>query len=153
MAKGIEITQDGIGDLLRGMLGRFESIRGFLDRVIYPEVVQLQRERWMTENASQGEVWAPLKPEYAKYKLKKFSAYPGAGTKLLIATGALVDSMTGDGKDHWKLVTDTRLEVGSLVAYAKYVNQARDIVGLRDEERSRFMKQILDYIVRSIQTP
>lgn len=131
----IELTSDGISSYLKGMLSRANLVQGWLNRVAYPRLIKIQRERWQSEGANEGTKWTPLKSDrYKRYKLTKFADYPGGGRHLLVATSRLVDSMTGDNQnDHWKLVTNRSLEVGSLVPYAPYVNDARNIVVLSDE--------------------
>lgn len=142
------ISMDGIGDVLRGMIDRAGTVRGWLNRVAYPKIIAAQRQRWMTEGASEGDGWEPLTPKYARYKLKKFASYPGAGQKLLIATNRLVNGMTGDNRnDHYKLVTETRLEVGTTVPYGKYVNERRNIVDLGPDTVSELTDGLRDYIM------
>ena len=128
---GVRISPDGAGNKLRGMLNRAGLVRGWLNRVAYPLIIEAQRIRWASEGASEGGSWPALNPAYAIYKLKKFAGYPGGGRKMLIATGRLVDSVTGDNtKEHYKLVEDKRLSVGTMVGYAKYVDEARPITKL-----------------------
>ncbi len=142
---------------MKGMLSRSKQVRGWLNRVAYPKIIQAQQMRWMTEGASEGEGWAPLKSEtYAKYKLKKYRDYPGQGRKLLVATSRLVDAMTGGnniwtsgaGKagDHYKLVTDSSLETGTTIAYAKYVNEQRNIVDLSPETVNELTNELIKYL-------
>lgn len=146
----MSVSEDGIGNWLNGMLNRASLVSGWLNRVAYPEMIKIQRVRWQTEGASQGAQWKPLKSEnYRKYKLRKFADYPGAGSKLLIATNRLVDSMTGDNKnEHWKMVdvAKNRLEVGSFVPYGGYVDDERDITGLSDQAVDGLISELLDYL-------
>ncbi len=82
--------------------------------------------RWASENATEGGSWRALNASYAIQKLKRYANFPGGGRKMLIATGRLVDSVTGDNKqDHYKLVAGNRLETGTRVDYAKYVAEDR----------------------------
>ena len=145
----LSISVDGIGDYLKGMLDRAGLVRGWLNRVAYPMIIKAQQMRWMTEGASEGDGWAPLKNEsYRKYKLKKYRDYPGGGRKLLIATGRLYQGMDGENTaDHYKLVTDTSLEVGTTVSYAKYVNETRNIVDLGPETVDALVSGLSDYII------
>lgn len=143
----VRISFDGIGNTLRGMLDRGNLVRGWLNRYAYPAIIAVQRQRWMSEGASEGAGWAPLNPTYARYKLRKFADFPGGGRKMLIATGKLVDGMTGDNMaDHYKLVTTTKLEVGTLVSYAKYVNEKRNIVDLSEATIEKLSKSLNDYL-------
>ncbi len=68
---------------------------------------------------------------------------------MLVATGRLVDGMTGDNTgDHYKLVTETTLEVGTTINYAKYVNERRNIVDLSEATIKTLTDGLADYIVR-----
>lgn len=103
----------------------------------------------MTENASEGGAWQALNPKYVARKLKKFVDYPGGGRKMLIATNRLVNSVTGDQKtEHYKLVTNTTLEVGTLVPYAKYVNDKRNFTDLSDKTIEDLATKLRGYILR-----
>lgn len=144
----VKVTEKGITKYLSEMLKRAQKVDGWLNRVGYREIIRVQRKRWQTENKSEGKQWKPLKTEkYKRLKLRKYRDYPGGGRKLLIATARLVQSMTGDEKrDHYKLVIKSRLEVGTFVPYAKYVQEQRDIVGLSSETKSRLKKDLKDYL-------
>lgn len=127
----VSIKADNVSKVLSGMLSRAGLARGWLNRVAYPMVVEAQRMRWASEGASEGDSWKRISEPYATRKLKRFASYPGGGRKMLIATGHLVASVTGDEtKDHYKLVEDTRLETGTLVGYGKYVNDERNFTKL-----------------------
>ncbi len=144
----LKISVDGIGEYLNGMLDRTKLVRGWLNRVAYPMIIKAQQMRWMTEGASEGEGWAPINPRYAKWKLKKFADYPGGGRKTLIATSRLVKGMTGENlSDHYKLVTDRTLEVGTTINYARYVNETRNIVELGPETVDSLVQGLKDYIL------
>jgi hypothetical protein len=145
----VKVSPDGAIAQLRAMLDRGKLVRGWLNRVAYPMLVQIQRYRWESENLSEGGQWVALKPEYATRKLKKFADYPGGGRKILIATGRLVQGMTGDNKsDHYKLVTDTSLEVGTTVSYAKYVDEKRTITRLSSNTIQALRESLSKYITR-----
>lgn len=142
------ILENGIESQLAGMLNRANLVRGWLNRVAYPRLVKMQRMRWMTEGASEGESWEPLKEKTKLSKLKRFADYPGAGQKMLIATGKLIAGITGDNPaDHYKLVTDTRIEMGTSVSYAKFVNEARNIVDISEETASELTEDLKQYLV------
>lgn len=145
----LKLSVDGIGDYFRSMLKRSQLVRGWLNRVAYPIIIKAQRLRWMTQGASEGEGWAPLNPSYARYKLRKFAEFPGSGRKILIATGNLVNSVTGDDrKDHYKLVKENRLEVGTLLSYARFVNEARNFTDLGPDTEHKLATGLRDYILR-----
>lgn len=149
MADGVslKISQDGIGDLLKGMLSRAGLVRGWLNREAYPRVIKVQQMRWMTEGGSEGDGWAPLEPKYAKYKLRKFADYPGGGRKMLIATNRLANGvMAVNLSDHYKLVTETSLETGTTIPYAKYVDAKRNFTTLSQETIDTLVASLQDYL-------
>jgi len=151
MSDGIKlkISENGIAKFLNGMLQRSSLVKGWLNRVAYPTIIRVQRQRWITEGNSEGYAWKQLSPNYEKYKLRKFADYPGGGRKLLIATNRLVDSMTGDNQsEHYKLVTDKTLEVGTFVPYAKYVDEQRSIVKLSPETVAELKDGLKKYLTK-----
>jgi hypothetical protein len=130
----LRVSKESATGPLKALLTRAASVRGWINRYAYPTVIEHQRMRWASEGATEGDSWKPLNARYERYKLKKFAGYPGAGRKMLIATNRLVEGMTGDNpRHHYKLVTEKRLEVGTTIEYAKYVNEMRNIVDLAPE--------------------
>ncbi len=144
---GIHIDVNGINKTLTRMLDKSQKVRGWLNRVAYPKIIEAQRIRWASEGASEGDGWAELNTSYAIRKLTKFAGYPGRGRKMLIATGRLVDSVTGDDtREHYKLVTESRLEVGTLVAYAKFVDEKRNFTNLGLGTRTMLNDLLREYL-------
>lgn len=143
----LTISVDGIRKTLSRMVGRAQLVEGWLNRVAYPMIIEAQRMRWASEGASEGDSWKPLNPRYESQKLKRFRDYPGSGRKMLIATSRLVDSVTGDStKEHYKLVSDRSLEVGSTVPYAKFVDDERNFTELSDQTTQTIADKLSDYI-------
>lgn len=141
------VSVDGISNTLNGMLSRAKLARGWLNRVGYPLIIEAQRIRWASEGSSEGASWKPLNQSYAKAKLKRFANSPGGGRKMLVATSRLVNSVTGDEtKDHFKLVEENRISVGSLVEYAKYVNEARNFTKLGQATVDNIADQLGKYL-------
>lgn len=67
---------------------------------------------------------------------------------MLVATSRLVMSMTGQSQtEHWKIVKDAKLEVGTLVPYAKYVDESRNITELSDETIDELVDGLTDYLI------
>ena len=143
----LAISVNGIKNTVDGMLSRASLVSGWLNRVGYPMLIESQRMRWASEGASEGRSWAPLNPKYAIQKLKRYSSYPGGGRKLLIATGRLVAGVTGDQPaDHYKLVEEKRISVGTTIPYAKYVDEARSITVLSPQTRNNIATRLGEYI-------
>ncbi len=131
------------------MLDRSKLPRGWLNRYAYPMIINAQRMRWTSEGTSEGEQWAPLKSKrYAAWKLRKYADSPGGGRHLLIARSRLAQGAMGDNTaDHYKLVTDTTLEVGTTIDYAKYVNDARNFTNLGPDTMKQLSDSLAEYIM------
>lgn len=127
-------------------------IRGYLNRVVYPKMIAYEKARFISENVSvTGSPWTPLSPAYRDRKLKqaKTMGWPRGGQNIGVRTGRLVKSITGvDKGDHYKLVKDKRIEMGTMVPYAGYFNAGRDILELNDE----FVRDVADGLVKYLTT-
>lgn len=109
MSTGIKQVGSGL-DRLKAMLERGQDMSAGFAR-IYPMYQRLQVERFQTENASEGDKWKDLDPEYARYKTRRYGggprrksrtrdagqwkSYPGNGTKMLIGTSMLAGAVIG----------------------------------------------------------
>ncbi len=146
----LDVAIDSATEFLHGMLDRAKMPAAWLNRVAYPELLRIQRRRWETEGASEGDPWLPLNDTYRAKKLKMFRDYPGRGTKMLVATGRLIDSMTKPGDpDHYKLVTEKRIEVGTQLEYAKFVGELRDITTLSQDTVDELLSDLGIYLTES----
>jgi hypothetical protein len=143
----LRISTDGIKKKFDSMTNKAMLAKGWLNRVAYPMIIEAQRMRWASEGASEGSAWAPLNASYAIRKLKKYKDAPGGGRKMLIATSRLVAGVTGDNTaDHYKLVTDKMLMVGTRIGYAKYVNEARNFVKLGSATMKNLSDSLGEYL-------
>jgi hypothetical protein len=150
----LKFSVNGISQHLNNMIDRSRAIDGWLNRVAYPAIIKAQRVRWQSEGESEGETWTPLNPRYARQKLKRYRDYPGQGRKMLIATGALIASMTGDDQSkHFKLVGNQRLEVGTMLGYAGYVDDVRDITTLSQATLDDLADNLGDYLTGGVFKP
>lgn len=107
------------------LLDRARESRTFLNTYVYRTYQNAQRNRWMSENTTQGRQWKALDPVYKKRKLTKFAEYDGQGRKMLVATGRLYKSVFGDSSEHRKIVDATELRISTSVPYAVYVDEVR----------------------------
>lgn len=151
MDSGIQKTQNSVTQALQEKIERGKSMRAFLDRVVYTEYQNAQRERWMTEGASEGFAWPALKSlTYIRQKSRKFAAFPGGGKKMMIATGRLYNSVTGDSaQEHRKVVTDNSIDIYTTVDYAQYTDEARTFTKFGDDFRTRIQQAIVNYMARN----
>jgi hypothetical protein len=137
--------------MAEGMINRANLPTGYLGRVVYPEILNIQGRRWATENASQGDQWIPIMPDYARRKLRRYQSYPGGGRKLLVATDTLRQAMTntkgGTGdKYHHRILTNREVGFYITVPYAGFVDKVRDITSLTKQQIDGFAKGFAKYI-------
>jgi hypothetical protein len=153
MSKEFTRVVNGVTKSLEGMLNRANLIDGYLDRVVYPMYQNLQRERWASENATQGSSWPSLQPAYAEMKLKRYADYPGGGTKMMIATKRLFNSVVGDEdtSEHEKVVSNHSLQIFSTTPYAEYANVVREFKEFSVETMREIMSGIVNYITRGVE--
>lgn len=136
-------------DLLQ-MVRRSHNFRALFNRVIYPMFQKAQMARWSTENQSEGGRWEPLNPKYKELKLEKYKESPPYnGTKMLIATNRLIDSVIGPSADHRKIVEPKRLIIATAVPYAKYVNAKRNFTDFGRITENRILNVVRLYIMKN----
>jgi hypothetical protein len=171
------VVDDQIQEQINKMITRGANAQPFLKRVVYPIYMNAQRARWMTENRSQGKKWKPLNTEYAAYKLKRYGGgpryewiggsnkknaekkerpwklvgtwptYKGAGKKTMIATGALVDSVTGeDKKYHRSIVRKSEIIVATTLDYAASAAEERPFMDFNKKFYQGLNKRWMRYV-------
>lgn len=151
MSLNISVKQieKGINRTIEGYLDRANSIESYLNRVVVDQYRIVQRKRWMTENASEGQRWESLNPDYARAKLTRFKSYEGAGTKMLIATGKLYKSVIGPGTGFRKITTPRSLTISTTNEYAEHVDEVRTFTLFSRETWNKITQGIYDYIVKN----
>lgn len=174
-----KVTSKNIGkDESKEMLKRSRDARAWLNRIAYTLYQNWQRERWMTEGSSQGKKWPKLNPIYAAYKLRRYGGgtkykwiggrgedrpwvpagrwpkFPGNGSKMMVATGKLVDSVTGKSLAfHRKVVKPQELLIATTVPYAKDANETRNFTEFKqaniDYLQDLYAKYVLEGVMRT----
>lgn len=139
---GLKDTENGIIQRLNQMISDVDNISGYLNRIVYPQYQAAQIERWKTEGSSEGIPWASLNKSYQEYKKRKYASYSYGGTKMLIATGKLFDSVVKAKK----IVKRRSIEVYTTNEYAKYVDEERDFTSWSKSTMSEIKKGLIDYI-------
>lgn len=119
-----------LADYHHKLLDRTNSMQAFFNRNIFRMYQKAQARRWITENESEKNKWEPLSSAYAKSKRTRWAAAPGAGTKLMIASGKLVKAATGQ-EGFVKIATNTGLSVSlqsDFIGGAKYATIKRPVM-------------------------
>lgn len=120
-------TFDSITRKLNGLADLDRLTDAFLSRRILPLYRTAQMARFRTMNAdrySAGGEWAPLASKrYADYKKRRFASYKGRGTKLMIATGDLLNSVLGQAPHGRMAISNSKLVIGSSLPYFDYHNE------------------------------
>lgn len=118
----------------------------FLVRVAYPMYQKFQRKRWMTRNVSEGMQWKPNALRYSEWKKIKYASFPGGGTKVMIATGRLFQSIIGPSPDHRRIIRGTKMIIGTSVEYASYAGDIRPFFPLSDKSRNTIVREFKKWI-------
>lgn len=141
-----------IENRLLDMMKAGKDFKALLNRNIYPIYQNAQRERWISENTTQGKQWEKLDENYQRTKLRKYASYPGGGRKILIATGRLYASVVGvdlnnnSSPDHRKLVEAKRMIIKTAVPYAEHVDKLRKFTTFGRDFNDKVRKTIVDYM-------
>jgi len=150
MSASLKTVSNGITRMLNGMRQREKALQGYFSRNVLEQYRNLQRRRWMTENASEGQPWAALNSAYASRKRRQFASYPGRGTKKLVATNRLFESVIGPGKDFRKIATARGLYVATVTPYAKYVDEDRNFTTWSKQSIGEINRGIAQFIFKGI---
>jgi len=177
MAKdGLKEKYNGFKDpkgIIAQMVKAASDPRGFLTRVAYPAYQNAQRERWMTEGASQGNKWKPLNKMYREYKLRRYGGgtkyawiggqgqgrpwqpagkwptYPGKGSKMMVATNTLMPSVTGDStKNHRRIIDARSMKIFTTVDYAEQADNARSFTIFKSSFSRDLQAEYESYVAR-----
>lgn len=151
MSVTLKTVSNGINKMLQGMRQREKALMGYFNRNVLEQYRNLQRNRWMTENVSESGIeWHKLSDDYAARKRKQFAAYPGQGTKKLVATNRLFKSVIGPGKDFRKVVTARGLYIATVTPYAKYVDEDRSFTTWSKKSEQELKLSVARFIFKGI---
>lgn len=144
-----ELNKKNFDKKMNALMKRSKSVSVFLQRAIYPRYQQAQRDRWKTENASEGATWKPLSTEYAKAKKKLFAAYPGKGENIMVATSKLYFAATGQGPGLIKAFTDRKMVVSiqlGVIPYAESAGKVRPFMRFSQQRIKEWRGLVIRYI-------
>lgn len=153
MANGIKISlkqADAVIERnLAGWIDRARSTEDYIRRVVLEQYRAIQRARWMSENATEGTKWDNLSSDYAKRKKSLYRAYPGAGSRMMIATGRLYKSVIGPGEGFREVITPRSITLSSSVEYAKYADESRTFSTYRPETIAKIRQGFKDFVIKN----
>lgn len=176
MADSITLKKirDGFSERIEGMLSRAKSPQGGFARV-YSLYQKLQTERFKTEGSSEGTPWKALAPKYAAYKRRRYGggpkrgggnwrSYPGAGSKMMIATSTLAGAVIGpgspfQGKSKHRAMFQSRAMIirveqtganaeGKPFDYASHANESRPLMKFSKKSMSRMKKELAQFVLK-----
>ena len=148
MKPSIKQVENTVTKRLDEIVSRSSGMQGYFMRNVYRQYQKAQQERWKSENKTEGNRWSPLEPTYKRRKLTRFKDYPGHGTKMLVATGKLFQSVIGPGEFHVVQATDSYLFVSTTLDYAKWVAEERPFMKFGQKTLGTIRRGISDFIVR-----
>lgn len=146
----LTVLSRGIENRLEKYLEREAALQSYLNKNVVEQYRNIQRRRWMTENASEGQVWDRLNPGYAAQKKRVYALYPGRGTKMMIRTGDLFESVIGPGKGFRKIATPRSLVISTTNPYAADANAQRNFTSYSAKTRADLYRGISEFIFRGI---
>ena len=122
----------------------FLRIAGLLDRAI--------ARNFSTQGASSGPRWADLKPATIASKLRSSNAATRANaTRVLMATGALAESLHTGGADHIQDIDRLSMRWGSRNPYGVYHQSRKPRTRLPHRPPARLSANAKKNIVREMQ--
>ena len=170
----LKSIQSGVSDWIAACEDRVNLIDGYLNRVVKADYIATQRSRFEAQNVGDdfgGGSWASLDSSYASYKRRKFEAYPGAGTKINVATSNLLQSLTlsdsyypspvpkriragrggkasgGESAAGSLAVVDNQsIHIYTMVPYAQYVDEVRTFTTWSQIFWDRINRGIMNYL-------
>ncbi len=169
---GIKRVKDDFAITMKEMLDKTRSPQAGFAR-IYQVYQRLQTERFKSENASEGERWQSLNPEYATYKKKRYGggpkrsggswkSFPGNGNKTMIASGTLAGAVIGPGAPfqgtdkHRAMFTTDSMSIqvveggvnadGKPFEYASYADEIRPVMEFSDASLEEMKKELAEFI-------
>jgi hypothetical protein len=151
MSAGITTARTGITDRLKAIMTRVNDIRPVLNNRVYKIYQDAQIARWNTEGWSEGRLWPRLNPEYAKRKAKKYAEFPYQGTKMMVATGTLLQAVVGTNQTYHRKIVDQQgirifLSQADGFLYAGFANDRRNFTTFGPDTRAAVSAAINNYI-------
>lgn len=119
MAVGrISLEVDGVAEFDR-TFARYDAVFSDLTGIwpdVRDEFHKIEAEQFASEgSAGGGGRWKDLSDRYKAQKIKRYGSKP-----ILQASGALMESLTGDGPGSYYSATKTEMAVGSVIPYGIY---------------------------------
>lgn len=144
-----QIKVDAINNRLDKIISNVNTVRGYINRVVYEQYQRAQIERWKSAGSgardvttSEGDRWPRLNPGYLKYKRARFAGAPYGGNQMLVATGRLLREAVVAKKRTLRY----GIEVYVTTPYAKDVAAVRPFMTFSKKTRGKILDGIRKYI-------
>lgn len=144
----MKLIRNGLKAWQDQMLSKDREKQAFLNSVVLPYVLERQKERFGSENTSEGSRWQSIEASYAQRKRKRYANFPGGGEKILVATGRLAFAAGGEPResgDFEKITSGSGILIRIGVPYAPYQNPVRPFTTFSDVTHSTIKQMIISY--------
>ena len=139
----------------------FSRLDAYFDDLtpIWPDVRdefwRIEREQFDSEGGKGASGrWKELSTRYKAEKIKRY----GAGKKILEATGALRESLTGDNEGSYYMAGKKEVAIGTVIPYGIYHQRGSDKlpqrkpIDLSEEQKRKLTDVIHKSLVRELRT-
>lgn len=116
-----------------------------------------EKEQFKTEGAAgRSGAWQKLSNRYVVQKIERYGGKGFAGSGILVASGRLKKSLTGETSDLIYQTSSKEFAIGSSVPYGKYHQRGggrlpkRELISLSDNQKRRLQKTIQKALVREM---
>lgn len=151
MSVKFRAKKDDITSRLRHLIlgSETSSLNALLKMVILPQYIKAQMLRWQTKNVHKwftGGEWKKLNPAYEKYKKRRFMAFPGKGTKMLVAEGRLLSATLLQNRNYSRSdIREGKLFVSTTLDYAEHVDKVRTITAFSQDFQDDLRDRVKRY--------
>lgn len=126
----------------------------FFRRALYPLYRIKMEQRWISQNASEGQTWKSVSEKWKEKKIalrnKDAAKYPG-GDKLMVFTSTLFKAVVGRDKTYHRLaITPKEMKVSTTLPYAPYVNDVRPFTGFGDVTNDEIRTKLSRFLLNSL---
>jgi len=139
----VKVELTGLPELGAAVKRLEDSTRDF--RPVWPKVSlvfdRMERDQFVGQGVGPAGTWAPLSPDYAKWKEVHFPGKP-----ILFRTGDLVRSLTSPFDSNAVIeMTEDTLTRSTRVPYAGFVHARRPVIDPKPEDEQEMLGVVREY--------